>query len=70
MDGLKLRRVVAGLTLARVGKITGYSGEYVRLWETGRREIPEDARRKLAKHYGCRVADLKDFDVVLRNNRR
>lgn len=70
MDGLKLRRVTAGMTLARVGEITGYSGEYVRLWETKRRAIPRDARRKLARYYGCSADSLEDFRVAIRNNRR
>lgn len=68
---LKLRRIACGLTLRDAAQRIGWQKSSLWNWEQGIREIPDDARRELAKAYRCRVKDLGKFplDSVQRADR-
>lgn len=55
---LKRLRLLRGLTTVDVAHRIGYARTSLWEWEHGHRTIPDDAKPKLARLYGCSVEKI------------
>lgn len=55
---LKRLRLLRGMTTVDVAHLIGYARTSLWEWEHGKRAIPEEAKPKLARLYGCSVRKI------------
>ena len=58
MSKLRMLRLKKGLTLKQVGKRVGRNESCICHYETGRRKLPIETAKKMAKEYGCNWTEL------------
>lgn len=62
LSSLRRKRIVAGLSMNQVARMTGISKTAISLYENKRRELSVKKAKILAKAYGCGWEELFDDD--------
>lgn len=62
MSSLRQKRMVAGLSMNQVARMTGISKTAISLYENGRRELSVRKAKILARAYGCGWEELFEDD--------